>query len=233
MAEGGHGAPLVPLADYILFRQQAPCTVHNIGGISNLTVVTKRRNEVYAFDTGPGCALMDESVKLLFRKQFDRQGWIARRGTPDRLLLKRLLADAYFKVHPPKSTGREHFGSGMALEILKKYTITPEDAVSTFTYLTAESIAMAYKKFVFPKMKIKEIILTGGGSKNSYLRELIMEALSPVPVRLIDDYGIPSGAKEAVSFALLANETLSGHPGNLPRATGARKAVVLGSVTRP
>lgn len=234
MALGGHGAPLVPFADHALFRRRATCCAQNIGGIANVTVVTPDLEGVFAFDTGPGVCLIDEAMMALFGKPFDRGGRTAARGRPHAGLLKRLLGHRYFRTRPPKSTGRELFGSGMLQKILKRRQRTrPEDLVATLTHLTALSIKDAYERFVFPEHEIREVILSGGGARNSYLVALIREALAPLEVRHVDEFGVPAEAKEAMSFAVLANETLRGRPSSLPRVTGASRAAVLGKITLP
>jgi anhydro-N-acetylmuramic acid kinase len=230
MALGGQGAPLVPYADHVLFRKRAICCVHNIGGISNVTVVTPRLEDVTAFDTGPGNSLIDDAMRRLYGKSLDRSGSTARKGRPNRALLGRLLRHPYFSKKPPKSTGKETFGSAYLNRMLKGVRINPEDVVSTLTFFTARSIAGAYERFIFPKYEIREAILSGGGIKNRYLMNLLDDML-PVRVRTVDEFGIPSGAKEAICFAVLAQGTLDGKPTGLPGVTGARKSAILGKIT--
>lgn len=234
MALGGQGAPLVPFADHVLFRSRATCCVQNLGGIANVTVVTPAIDEVFAFDTGPGNSLIDEAMRALFGKPMDRGGKVARKGKPDARLLSRLLGLPYFRKRPPKSTGRETFGSEMLKAILaRSRKMRPEDVAATLTHFTARSIKDAYARFVFPKHDVKEVILSGGGARNTFLVGLLREELSPARVKLIDEFGIPAEAKEAMSFAILANETLRGRPSSLPRVTGASRAAVLGKITLP
>lgn len=247
MAAGGHGAPLVPLADYILFHEKGKVkTVQNIGGIANVTVVTEKLEDVIAFDTGPGNSLIDEAVKILTggKEFFDLDGKMASSGKIDNELLKELMNNPYFSMNPPKSTGRELFGKEMAFlltrlvsgEVGRRKGRKKEDLIATLTRFTAESISDAYKRFVFPKHNIDQVILTGGGSRNpvliDHLKELLKKASKTRPaIVFIDKLGIPSSAKEALSFAILGNETVSGNPGNLPKATGAKKAVILGKIS--
>lgn len=248
MAAGGQGAPLVPLADYILLHERgAVRAVQNIGGIANVTVVTEKLEDVIAFDTGPGNSLIDDAVRLLTdgMEDFDRDGKMASAGKVDAYMLKELMNHPYLSLTPPKSTGRELFGKEMAHLLSKLFTSgaakrkarKPEDLIATLTRFTAESIFNAYERFIFPRYKLNEIILTGGGSRNpalvGHLKGLFSGAdLKPAPALLfIDELGIPSAAKEALSFAILGNETISGNPGNLTRATGAKKAVVLGKIS--
>jgi anhydro-N-acetylmuramic acid kinase len=234
MALGGQGAPLVPFADHVLFRDRATCCAQNLGGIANVTVVTEKREDVFAFDTGPGGCLIDEAMRALFGKPFDRGGRVARKGTPDRRLLERLLGHPYFAKRPPKSTGRETFGIAMLKPILNHTRKSrPEDVVATLTRLTARSIGDAYERFILKEHYIEEVILSGGGAKNSFMVELLREELSPLKITLIDELGIPAEAKEAMSFAILARETLAGRPSSLPRATCASRAAVLGKITQP
>jgi anhydro-N-acetylmuramic acid kinase len=235
MALGGQGAPLVPFADWVLFKDRAPCCVQNIGGIANVSVVTKKLDDVFAFDTGPGNCLMNDAAKALFGKPFDRGGKIAKKGQPDLKLLERLLGHPYFLKKPPKSTGRETFGSSMLRAIIKNQDrkARPEDIIATLAHLTARSISNAYKKHILRKHKIREVIISGGGARNTFLVEILREEFSPLKITLIDEYGIPAEAKEAMSFAILARETLRGRPSSLPRATGASRAAVLGKITPP
>lgn len=235
MAAGGHGAPLVPLTDYIMFRKEGKVrVVNNIGGIANITVVTDKIDDVIAFDTGPGVSMINEAVRIFTEGEisFDRDGMQAEKGVVINKLLDELLGHAYFKKLPPKSTGRETFGKSLVANIIERYKdAEPENILATLTNFTALSIQKAYRDFVFPKFKVDEIILCGGGSKNRFLVKLLSGLLSPTEINPIEKYGIPSQAKEALSFAVLANETLSGRAGNIPCATGAEKRVVLGKIT--
>ncbi|GAB4388655.1 MAG: anhydro-N-acetylmuramic acid kinase [Thermodesulfovibrionales bacterium] len=233
MAVGGEGAPLVPLADFLLFSGPETRAVHNIGGISNVTVVTPDMDKVVAFDTGPGNCLIDEAMQMLFGKPMDRGGKVAKKGEPDEELIETLMGHPYFQKRPPKSTGREAFGRKFIETILRNRRIKAEDLIASLTLFTARSIRDAYEKFVFPDHRPVEIIASGGGVRNDCLLSLIREEFKPLKVALLDDYGIPSEAKEALAFAVIANETLDGRPGNVPGATGAEKRVVLGSILSP
>ncbi|RJP70161.1 MAG: anhydro-N-acetylmuramic acid kinase [Candidatus Abyssobacteria bacterium SURF_17] len=234
VAAGGYGAPLIPYVDFLLFRDtERVRACQNIGGIANVTVVTPSLDGVFAFDTGPGNMLIDEFVRAMTRgeKQFDDGGTLARSGKVEEEILRNLLEHPYFALPPPKTTGRELFGAELVRTLLS--ATPPEhcaDMLATVTGLTAHSIQMAYERFVFPKTRIDEIILSGGGCRNDYLIELIRALFAPIEVRTSDDYGIPADAKEAVGFAILANETISGNPSNIPTATGARRPVVLGKI---
>ncbi len=234
MAAGGHGAPLVPLADYLLFSKKGlKRAVLNIGGIANVTLVEERIDDTIAFDTGPGNSLIDESVKYYSsgRLTFDRHGSVAESGRPDMGLLQKLLKHPYLKKSPPKTTGREVFGAEMVKHIFSKYSqLASQDIIATLTHFTAASIYRA----IIPH-EPDEVIVTGGGTKNGFLMKLIhgMFGEKEITVNNISRYGIPPEAKEAVSFALLGYQTLNLQPGNLPSATGAHRKVILGKITLP
>lgn len=234
MAVGGQGAPLVPVADYLLFHKKGRVrAVVNIGGIANVTIVREKIDDTIAFDTGPGNSLMDEAVNFYSsgRMSFDRNGSIARSGMPDRMLSGELLSHPYFKKKPPKSTGRETFGADLVRGIFERYAnLAPRDILSTLTTLTAISIHAAIVPF-----SPDEVIVSGGGVKNKFLMELMTSMFKDrgIPVKSITEYGIPPEAKEAVSFAILGYQTLCLKPGNLPSVTGASHKVVLGKVVFP
>lgn len=235
MAAGGQGAPLVPFADYLLFHSDAQSiAVQNIGGIGNVSRLPKGGGleQVVAFDTGPGNMVIDALVAHYTggRQTYDRDGALAAAGQVDAALLDELMGHPYFRQAPPKSTGRELFGAAYAKELRERgesRDLSPEDIIATATALTAESIARAYRDFLGP---IDEIILGGGGSYNSTLRRMITERLTGIPLHTHEDHGIAGDAKEAIAFALLGHATLCGVPANLPAATGARHAVVLGKI---
>ena len=237
VAAGGHGAPLVPFADCVLFASgEGPRAVHNIGGISNLTIVPKAGlplDEVLAFDTGPGNCLMDEAARVMLGRDYDRAGAAARKGRCDEAALSAMMRTAYLAKLPPKSTGRELFGP----EFLKRHIkrVKPAEALCTLAHFTAMSIAHAYQRHVLPRYELREVVFSGGGTKNAFLMGLIRQRLSSLGlgVTLSDSLGVPSSAREAMSFAVLANETLSGRPSNVTSATGASMPVVLGNITLP
>jgi anhydro-N-acetylmuramic acid kinase len=243
MAAGGQGAPLVPFADWALFTDNfRPRIVQNIGGIGNLTFLPPRTKleEVIAFDTGPGNMVLDAVVSELSggRESYDREGRWASRGKVSQKLLAEMMSHPFLKKHPPKTTGREEFGEPFVQQILRsarRVRLRAEDIVSTTTAFTASSIAEAYRCFVFPKLNHArltklQIILGGGGAKNPTLRRMLEERVPHVAFLTHEDFGIANSAKEALAFAILAHETLAGRPGNVPAATGARKAVVLGKI---
>ena len=235
MAAGGQGAPLVPFADYMIFRGEGIKAVQNIGGIANVTVVTPSADDIIAFDTGPGNCLMDLAMEKFFSRPMDRDARVAASGKPDKALLKKLLSVSYLKKPPPKSTGRELFGEAFLAGVLKKtrVKISAADIISTLAYFTVLSIRDAYGRFILGRHRLEEIVLAGGGAKNQLLVSLLRDAFNPLKISLIEDYGIPSSAKEAMSFAILANETLSGRPSNVPGATGAKRKAVLGGIYLP
>ena len=232
MVEGGQGAPLVPYADYLLFKKKAPVVLHNLGGISNLTLVTPEVEGVRAFDTGPANSLMDAAMRRFFGRPFDRAGSRARKGRLDRKLLARMLAHPYFRKRPPKSTGPEVFGAAMLDEVLKGRR-KPEDVLCTLAHLSAESIGLAYERFVLPGSGVKEAVFSGGGVRNTFMMGLIRERLAGLRIRTSDELGVPAAAKEALCFAVLGALALEGSPANLLAVTGARARVRLGSITRP
>lgn len=240
MAEGGQGAPLAPYIDYLLFHQQGKgVAVQNIGGIGNVTVLPLGGGplDVFAFDTGPGNMIIDQLVALHTngRQQYDEGGSIASKGTVCEPLLAFLLDDPYFSKQPPKSTGREVYGFAYTNQLLQKsasLSLCFEDMVATATAFTAYSIAQAYKDFVLPATDLHTVIVSGGGARNATLLSMLRGYLgSGIEVATSDEYGVPDQAREAMAFALLGHESLMGRPSNIPAVTGARKPVVLGTIT--
>ena len=241
MAAGGQGAPLVPMLDYVLFRDAKRNRVlQNLGGIGNLTVLPAGAppEKIFAFDTGPSNMLIDACMQRLFHKPFDRNGATAANGWIIRPIVNELLRAPYFAAKPPKSAGREQFGDAYAtrfIKLCKAHKAQPEDIIATATALTAWSVAATYKRFVQPKLNDQptEFIAAGGGTRNATLMTLLTLSLEPLgcTVRTTDELGLPSQAKEAAAFALLAWLTWHGEPGNIPSATGAKHPVILGSIT--
>jgi anhydro-N-acetylmuramic acid kinase len=239
IAAGGEGAPLVPWVDRILFaapgRRRA---LQNIGGMGNVTWLPPRGDggPLLAFDTGPGIALIDAAVELATggRETFDRDGRWAARGRVQDPLLAELLAHPFFDRPPPKSTGREVFGRPFVEDLVTRLRPAQDqdwaDLIATLTALTARSIGDAYRRWLFPR-GVDEVFLTGGGSRNPVLCEMIRTELRPLPVLPGEELGVDPDAKEAVAFATLAWAHRLGLPGNVPEATGARGARVLGSYT--
>ena len=235
LAEGGQGAPLVPYFDYVLFHSvEKNRGLLNLGGIANLTVLPKEAGleQTTAFDTGPGNMVIDAVTAELFGQPYDRDGARAATGTVSEKLLRFGLKHPYFERRPPKSTGREEFGAEFSRRFVRqgrKLGLRPEDVVATATELTAATVHQAYADFVEKDTPLDELIVSGGGARNGVLMRSLQEKFS-LPVRPIDEFGIPAEAKEAVCFAVLGNETLAGHPNNVPAATGARRATVLGKI---
>jgi anhydro-N-acetylmuramic acid kinase len=236
VAAGGQGAPLVPLADVMLFgHEQRGRWLLNIGGIANVTWVPRRGmpDGAFAFDTGPGVGVIDSVTRRVDpTATYDAGGERARRGKPATKLLNELLADPYFDEPPPKSTGRERFGIDFADKLLarvKKAGGSDNDAVATATALTAESIGRAIAKW--GKDDTAEVVMSGGGAKNPALVERLAAKLQPRPLVLFDQVFFDGEAKEAVAFAFLGYQTVMGKPGNLPAATGARGPRILGHIT--
>ena len=242
MAAGGKGAPLVPYLDYLMFRDaKAGRIAQNIGGIANLTAIPAgaRAKDVIAFDTGPGNMVIDAVTEALFGRPFDRGGRIAASGKVIEPILRRMLANKFLQRKPPKTAGREEFGREFVRQFLDACgKARKQDVVATATALTARSVADAVQRFVVPKRSrvphsFREMILSGGGSRNDTLTAILAECLSPlgIQVRFSDEFGLPSEAKEAVAFAVLAYETWNRRPSNVPSATGARRAAILGKIS--
>ncbi len=239
VAAGGQGAPLVPWVDQLLFAlPRGARALQNIGGIGNVTWVPPRGSteSAFAFDTGPGNALMDAAVEMATggRLTFDRDGRLGAQGTVDEDLLAELLRHPFFAAEPPKSTGREEFGRPFVMRLAE--AVRPEgdrdwlDLVATLTELTARSIADAYRRWLVPR-GVDEVVVTGGGARNPTLVRRIRSLLEPIEVSGGEVLGVDPEAKEAVAFALLAWAHLRGIPANVPAATGAAGPRVLGSFT--
>jgi anhydro-N-acetylmuramic acid kinase len=236
MAQGGQGAPLVPLADQLLFSHaQHGRLLLNIGGIANLTVLPPGNNpaNITAFDLGPGNALIDAAIRrfTLGRQTFDRDGVRAAAGQPDEEVLANLMAHPFLQKNPPKSTGRESFGAPMLDAVLAQKKLTDDDWLATLTAFTAQSIAFGIRRFVPHPTRFEAMYVAGGGSHNRHLINMLQKDLEPMLIAPSDQLGIPADAREAISFAILANETLMGRPGNVPSATGASALAVLGKIT--
>ena len=243
MAAGGKGAPLVPYLDYLLFHDpKIGRIVQNIGGIANLTAIPAGAvsSRVLAFDTGPGNMVIDAVTDALFGRAFDRGGKIAASGMVLEPLIGQMLGSKFFRAKPPKTAGREEFGREFVREFLRACgRARKEDVVATATALTARSIVEAARRFVTqksgsaPKNAYREMILSGGGARNTTLVSMLAEGLAPlgIQVRFSDEFGLPSEAKEAVAFAVLAYATWNRRASNVPSATGAKRAAVLGKIS--
>ncbi|MFL5637163.1 MAG: anhydro-N-acetylmuramic acid kinase [Gemmatimonadaceae bacterium] len=236
VAAGGQGAPLVPMADAMLFSSQSEWRgLQNLGGIGNITVVPPhgRIEGVRAFDTGPGVAVID-GVTHALRPQlsYDVDGKLAAAGRPNMKIVTELMAHPYFSVPPPKSTGRELFNSDYVQKLIattRAAGASDEDIVATAVQLTAESIGDAYRRFIAEPLS--EVLVSGGGAKNPVLFAAIQKAAAPVAVRHFDDVYFDGEAKEAVAFALLGYLHVTKRAGNVPTATGAYGPRVLGKLT--
>jgi anhydro-N-acetylmuramic acid kinase len=265
IALGGQGAPLVPYADYLLYRHPKLGRVClNLGGIANVTVIPAhaKPSQVFAFDTGPANMLIDALVQHFThgRQRFDKDASLARQGRSIPALLNELLRDPYLKLAPPKSTGREYYGRAYVnklLALVRRHRAKPADLIRTATIFTALSIVDALNRFVLPKTKIHQLIVSGGGAHNPLIMAQLSAALGDSPsanlvgaqhaaprVREVSrlsalqvlpshQIGVLEDAKEAFAFALLAYETLHHRPSNLPSATGASGPAVLGKISYP
>jgi anhydro-N-acetylmuramic acid kinase len=243
VAAGGSGAPLIPLVDWLLFRHPEEVRLLlNLGGIANITYVTPELEDVGAFDTGPGNALTDEIVRAATggREPYDRDGARALRGMPDAGAVEEFLKHPYFSLAPPKSTGKETFGSDAALTLARLSghdgpiaALTDRalgDLLATAAIVTARSAREAVR-FLPETPPVARVVASGGGLRNRAIVEALVELFAPVPVVSLSALGMDPDAKEAAGFALLANETVAGRPGNVPAATGAARPVVLGKLS--
>jgi anhydro-N-acetylmuramic acid kinase len=231
IAAGGQGAPLVPFADYWLFKDKKfSRAVQNIGGIANVTYLPAncKLKDIIAFDTGPGNMIIDRIANIISRGKlhYDKDGRIAAKGKISKKLLDEMMRHPFLRKPPPKSTGREEFGAAFVDKFIKR-SMTPEDILATATAFTAVSIAQAYKKFL-PGLP-DEVILCGGGARNKTLVKMLRQNING-KILLTDNFGINGDAKEAVSFAILAFATINGIANNVPIATGAEKNIILGKI---
>ena len=239
MAAGGKGAPLVPYLDCLLFGDsKIGRIVQNVGGIANLTAIPAGGGfgRVLAFDTGPGNMVIDAVTEALFGRAFDRGGKIAASGMVLEPVLGQILRRKFFRAKPPKTAGREEFGREFVRDFLDRCAgFRKEDVVATATALTARSIGDAVRQFVMNRSanSFREMILSGGGARNATLVSMLMTTLAPlgIQLRFSDEFGVPSEAKEAVAFAVLAYETWNRRPSNVPSATGAKRAAILGKIS--
>lgn len=236
IALGGQGAPLAPLMDYLLFRSaEKTRAALNLGGIANITCLKKgaRREEIVAYDTGPANMVIDGLMQKLYQRDCDEEGRIAASGKTSHELLQRLLAHPYFARPFPKSTGREDFGEAFVAALLaqaRALHLPNEDIIATAAALTAESVGQEVRRLEARCDKLEELIVSGGGTRNRALMDLLQRKLFPATMMMSDQFGIPSDAKEAILMAILANETVSGNAGNIPSVTGAQGATVLGKI---
>ncbi|HEV2498370.1 MAG TPA: anhydro-N-acetylmuramic acid kinase [Terriglobia bacterium] len=239
LAAGGQGAPLVPVVDYLLLRDRRRGSIAlNLGGIANITAIPANADmdEVFGFDTGPANMVIDGLAAHLTRGRmnYDTGGKWASRGKVIESLLAKMLREPFFACSPPKSAGREQFGDDfLTAHFLSQKKTRPENLIRTATELTARSVAQAINQFVLPRGSFHRLIISGGGAHNLFLLERLRALLPSLTFHSSTDFGLPVDAKEAIAFALLADRTLHGLPGNLPAVTGARRFVVLGKIVRP
>jgi anhydro-N-acetylmuramic acid kinase len=238
MAASGQGAPLVPFGDYLLYRHaQRGRAALNIGGIANVTVIPAgaRPQDVFAFDTGPGNMIVDALVESFTRgrQRYDRDARMALRGQMIPTLLNKMMREPYLRKAPPKTAGREQFGHAYAETIIawgKRHRARPEDLVRTATLFTSLSIVEAFRRFISPRARVDELIVAGGGARNPLMIAQLAAGLPGIEMTPADRFGVRAEAKEAFAFAVLAYEAYHGRANNLPSATGARHAAVLGKL---
>ena len=252
IAAGGKGAPLVPFLDFLLYRDARVRRLgrdrvaqdriaQNIGGIANLTAIPAGASlrQVIAFDTGPGNMVMDAVMEELFARRYDRDGKVAASGRVLDGVIAQLLRARFFRQKPPRTAGREEFGREYVGRFLQLcHGASKPDVVATATALTARSIADAVQRFVLPRFGTQlrrghQMIVSGGGAKNPTLLAMLRREIDPLAISLhySDEFGLPAEAKEAVAFALLAHETWHRRPSNVPSATGAKRAAILGKIS--
>jgi len=237
VAVGGQGAPLVPYFDWLFFKKlKKNVLALNIGGISNFTFIPAdgELNKVTAFDCGPGNILIDQLMQRLYEEPIDKDGRIAKLGHFSERIFNHLLKiDEFINQPPPRSTGREYYGDEFVLKILKKSLrsrIQEPEIIHTISKYTTYAIYDAYKKFIYPKHKADLLIVGGGGCRNSFVMRSLAEYFDGVSVKTTSDYGLNEDFKEAICFAILANELIEGRPTNLPQVSGAEKKVLLGKI---
>lgn len=240
MALGGEGAPLVPYFDYVYFTHSTKSRLLlNIGGISNVTYLpaSGARHQVRAFDTGPGNMLIDALMQHLYDEPLDRDGRRAERGDVCGQLLEELVdMDAFLAASPPKSTGREHYGSEFMDWLIERADASNcegDDLVATVTAFTARTVYDAYRRFIVPTGGVDEVMVSGGGVHNPVLMETLTRMFAPIPVITSAHYGLDPDRKEALCFAVLAHEYINEVPTNIPAVTGAERKTLLGQLALP
>ncbi len=239
IAQGGQGAPLVPYADYLLYRHEKFGRLSlNLGGIANITVIPAgaKPGQILAFDTGPANMLIDALVAHFThnRQRYDKDACLAQQGRANPALLNELMRDPYLKLAPPKSTGREYYGRTYLHKLLaagRHHKAKPNDLIRAATIFTALSVVDALNRFVLPKTEIHQLIVSGGGAQNPLIFGQISAALPRIQIVPSSELGVPEDAKEAFAFALLAYETFHQRPSNVPSATGARRLAILGKIS--
>jgi len=237
VAVGGQGAPLVPYFDWMFFKQLKKNVISlNIGGISNFSFIPADGDlsKVTAFDCGPGNMLIDQLMQRLYEEPIDKNGRIAKLGNfSDRIFNYLLKIDDFIKQTPPRSTGREYYGDEFVLKILKKSLrsrIQEPEIIHTVSKYTAFTIYDAYINFIYPNHKADLLIVGGGGSRNPFIMEMLAEYFEGISVKTTSDFNLDEDFKEAICFAVLANELIEGRPTNLPKVSGAERQVLLGKI---
>ncbi|MGB9663300.1 MAG: anhydro-N-acetylmuramic acid kinase [Ignavibacteria bacterium] len=236
MALNGEGAPLVPYFDFLAFRSsKVNRALLNIGGISNITLLKKNASidDVIAFDTGPGNILIDLLMKKFYNKKFDKDGKIALSGNLNKNLFQKIIEkDSFIHKRPPKSTGRERYNSEFLKQILREFKdLCYEDIITTFSEYTAYVTYYNYQKFLKKFCEISELLVSGGGSNNLYIMKALQKYFgNKVKVKKIETDRFSVDSKEAVCFAMFANETISENPINIPSVTGASTKTILGKI---
>ena len=239
IAAGGIGVPGLTFADWALCRDaKRGRSIHNIGGIANPTVIPAgaTMNDVFSFDSGPGNMIIDG---LMFQmtngeKAYDEDGRFAATGTVHKGLLAELMQHPFLRVKPPRGAARQLYGHGYTADLRKKghaLGLQDRDIAATVTAFTAESMALAYREFIFPRARVDEVFLAGGGAHNKTLHQMISQALAPIPVGVLDDIGYPVDSREVLATAVIGNETIMGGTGNNPGATGAARRVIVGDIS--
>lgn len=239
IAAGGEGAPLVPKIDACLLSHPTKTrAIQNLGGIGNVAYLPANttpdwEKKLSGWDTGPGNALLDLAVTRLTNgtKTYDHDGQWAAQGEPDQQLVAQWLQQEFFQQPPPKSTGRELFGKDyldFCWQEMEQRGLKDSDRLATLTELTVTSIIHSYRQFL-PQIP-DEVLLCGGGSRNSYLRQRLQAELTSAHIGTTDEAGIDGNFKEAIAFAVLAYWRVNSIPGNLPQVTGASKPILLGDV---
>ena len=232
IAAGGQGAPLVCFADEILFKSSTTSrAIQNIGGMANVTVISTNA-DIFAFDTGPGNVMIDYCARKFFNKAYDKDGLLAAEGQIDENWLNYLLDEQYYSLIPPKTTGRELFSPEYVEKMLLKAPRNPYNIMATITALSAKTIFNAYDQFIFPKTKIDELIIGGGGAYNPQLLKMMGKYFGK-SVKILNhkNFGVSDKFKEALAFAMLAYTTFYKIPNNVPSCTGAKYKKILGKIS--
>ena len=231
MALGGEGAPLIPFFDFYFYGRGPLRAFQNIGGIANVTIVGKSLKKPIAFDTGPGNCLIDLAVRRMTKGRFshDPGGRWAHQGSVEMEWVREAASHPYFRRRPPKSTGPEEFGETFLNKFFgPRLRRRPLDVLATLTFLTAFTIYKSLKKF--SPLRLQEVVVSGGGVFNFTLMRHLGRLFTPVPVRSVEEWGIPAQAKEPIAFSFFALRALKGQINHLPSVTGARGAAILGKI---